>query len=175
MALLSKVGYGQVEFNKVNSQTSKEIISTMPANESITSIEMGSFVVPDYAKGEVKLPAAKGDAAYIVNNEVKCYDVRSSRKDFRLEKVEGNGHFVTQGIMPRAYALTVGDTFHTNLVEEGDTAKAGDVFVVDTTGILAPIGEATDAAMQFTVIKESTMPDGQAALKFVCTKAEYNA
>ena len=175
MALLSKVGYGQVEFNKVNSQTSKEIISTMPANASITSIEMGSFVVPDYAKGEVVLPAAKGDAAYIVNNEVKCYDARSSRKDFRLEQVEGNGHFVSQGIMPRAYALTVGDTFHTNLVDVSNTSNVGDVFVVDTTGILAPIGEATNAVMQFAVIKESTMPDGQAAFKFVCTKADYNA
>lgn len=176
MALLKKNGYGQVEFNRVQSQTTKEIITTMPAADSITSIEMGSFVVPDYTKNEVKLPVAKGDAAYIVNNEIKNYEVRTSRKDFRLEKIEGNGHFVSQGIIPRAYKMHVGDLLHTNLVEGADTITAGEKYVVDTTGILTKTadGDVTTAKMIFEVVKESTMPDGQKAIKFVCTKADYN-
>ena len=175
MALLNKNGFGQVEFNRVQSQITKEIISTMPAADTITAIEMGSFVVPDYKKNEVKLPIAKGDAAYIVNNEIKNYEVKTSRKDFRLEKVEGNGHFLSQGIIPRAYKMHVGDLFHTNLVDSADSVTAGDKFVVDTTGVLTTIGEAeATAKMIFEVVKESTMPDGQKAIKFVCTKADYN-
>ena len=153
MALLNKNGFGQVEFNRVQSQITKEIISTMPAADTITAIEMGSFVVPDYTKNEVK----------------------TSRKDFRLEKVEGNGHFLSQGIIPRAYKMHVGDLFHTNLVDSADSVTAGDKFVVDTTGVLTTIGEAeATAKMIFEVVKESTMPDGQKAIKFVCTKADYN-
>lgn len=178
MALLKKNGFGQVEFNRVQSQTTKEIISTMPAANTITSIEMGSFVVPDYAKNEVKRPAAKGDAAYIVNNEIKNYEVRTSRKDFRLEQVEGNGLFLSQGIIPRAYKMHVGDLFHTNLVDSADSVTAGTKFVVDTTGILTALGEVSGGTptpkMVFEVVKESTMPDGQKAIQFVCTKADYN-
>lgn len=173
MSLLAKIGYGQVEFNKVQSQTTKEIIATMPAANNINSMEMGSFVVPDYAKSEVKLPVAEGDAAYIVNNEIKNYEVRRSRKDFRLEKVEGNGHFVSQGIIPRAYKMHVGDLFFTNLVDNA-TNTAGDKYIVNTSGILTNTSNAENAKMVFELVKEGTMPDGQKAIQFVCVKADYN-
>lgn len=174
MALLEKVGYGQVEFNKVSAQTTKEIIATMPADSTINEIEMGMFMVPDYAKRVMKFPAAEGDAAYIVNNEIKNYEVRKSRKDFRLERVEGSAHFVAQDMIPRCYQIHVGDTFHTNLIDTFDNAtNVGSEYVVDTNGILKKSDDTSNAKMVFALEKVSTMPDGQIAAKLVCTKAEY--
>lgn len=174
MALLEKIGFGQVEFNKVTSQVTKEIISTMPADSTIDAVEMGMFMVPDYTNGVMKFPAAEGDAAYIINNEIKNYEVNKARKDFRIESVAGSAHFVAQSAIPRGYKMHVGDTFHTNLIEDfdGSTAK-GAQFVTNTNGILKKATDASTASMVFEVVKVSTMPDGQLAAKLVCTKAEY--
>ena len=174
MALLEKIGYGQVEFNKVTAQVTKEIISTMPADSTIDAVEMGMFMVPDYTNGVMKFPAAEGDAAYIINNEIKNYEVRKARKDFRIESVAGSAHFVAQSAIPRAFKMHVGDTFHTNLIEDFDESTAkGTQFVTNTNGILKKTTDASTASMVFEVVKVSTMPDGQLAAKLVCTKAEY--
>ena len=176
MALLEKIGYGQVEFNKVNSQVTKEIISNLPADDSIETVQMGMFLVPDYTNAVFKLPALEGDAAYIINNEIKNYDVRQSRKDFRLEKIAGNAHYVPQEIYPKGYKMTVGDILHLNLID-GFTGESniGDTFVVGTNGYLvkANTQTVTNASLVFAVEKISSMPDGQLAPKLVCIKANY--
>lgn len=174
MALISKDGYGQVEFNKVTSQVTKDIIVKMPTVNTISKVEMGSFLVPDYTNGVMTLPAAKGDAAYIVNNEIKNYDERNSRKDFVLTKFTGNKYAVSQEIYPRCFKMSVGDIFHTNLIEDvSNTSKAGDLYAVDTTGHLVKVTDVANISMAFKLEKVSTMPDGQTAAKLVCIKANY--
>lgn len=174
MALLEKNGYGQVEFNKVTAQVTKDIIVKLPAANTITKVEMGSFLVPDYAEGVMKLPTAAGSAAYIVNNEIKNYDERNSRKDFVLTRFEGNKYAVSQDIYPRSYKMYVGDIFHTNLIDGiTNASKPGDVFVVGTAGYLTTATDAANASMAFSLEKVSTMPDGQKAAKLVCIKANY--
>lgn len=173
MALLSKVGYGQVEFNKVTSQVTKDIISKMPAANTITSIEMGSFLVPDYTNGVMVLPT-NGAAAYIVNNEIKNYENRYSRKDFRLVPTAGTAHVLAQDMYPRCYKMTVGDVIHTNLIDSFTNATSvGNAYSVTSNGYLAPEADVDNAAMAFEVVKVSTMPDGQLAAKLVCVKANY--
>lgn len=174
MALLAKNGYGQVEFNKVTSQVTKDIIVKLPVADTITQVEMGMFLVPDYTNGVMTLPAAKGAAAYLVNNEIKNYDERNSRKDFVLTKFNGNKYAVSQGIYPRCFKMSVGDIFHTNLIEDiTDTSKAGDTYAVDTTGHLVKVTDIANFSMAFGLEKVSTMPDGQKAAKLVCIKANY--
>lgn len=177
MALLTKIGYGQVEFNKVTSQGTKDIISQMPVANSITNVQMGSFLVPDYTKGVMKRPAAQGDAAYIVNNEIKNYKEGTSRKDFRLEYTNGTAHYTAQQIYPRCYKMSVGDVIHTNLIDGfSNASNAGDTFVIDTAGYLVADKNSTNIAaakMVFEVAKVSSMPDGQTAAKLVCVKANY--
>lgn len=177
MALLEKIGYGQVEFNKVNSQVTKEIISTMPADSSIEKVEMGMFLVPDYTNGVLKLPVTEGDAAYIINNEIKIYDnVRETRKDFVIKPAEKTARYVAQPAIPRGYKMSVDDRFHLNLID-GFTAESniGDTFVVGTNGYLvsANAETVTNASMAFAVKRVSTMPDGQLAAQLVCIKANY--
>ena len=176
MALLEKIGYGQVEFNKVTSQVTKDFISKMPADDSIEIVEMGMFLVPDFSNGKMVLPAAEGDAAFIVNNEVKIYDSRFSRKDFALMKTPKTAHYVAQDIYPRAYKMSVSDTLHLNLIDGfSNSSNVGDTFVVGTNGYLvsANAETVTNASLVFAVEKISTMPDGQLAPKLVCIKANY--
>lgn len=174
MALLTKIGYGQVEFNKVTSQVTKDIISKLPASNTINAVEMGMFLVPDYTNGVLKLPATNGAAAYIVNNELKNYEPYKTRKDFRLVPTAGNAHVLAQDMYPRCYKLTVGDIFHTNLLDGfTNSSNVGDTFVVGTTGILQASNDITNASMAFQVEKVSTMPDGQLAAKLICVKANY--
>lgn len=174
MALLSKNGYGQVEFNKVTSQVTKDIISKLPASNTINAVEMGMFLVPDYTNGVLTLPAADGAAAYIVNNELKNYEPYKTRKDFRLVPTAGNAHVLAQDMYPRCYKLTVGDIFHTNLLDGfSSNSNVGDLFSVATDGILHAESNIENASLAFQVEKVSTMPDGQLAAKLVCVKANY--
>lgn len=178
MALLDKIGYGQVELNKVSAQTTKEIIANMPAADTIEQVEMGMFLVPDYKTGTFKLPTKAGSAGYLICNEIKNYDVRMGRKDFVLTKTNGSAHTVGQPIYPRGYKMHVGDIIHTNLIDglEAGTA-AGTEFALNTKGILenvATLNPGGDTiSMLFQLEKVSTMPDGQMAAKLVCTSVLY--
>ena len=179
MALLDKIGYGQVELNKVSAQTTKEIIANMPAADTIEQVEMGMFLVPDYKTGTFKLPTKAGMAGYLICNEIKNYDVRMSRKDFVLTKTSGSAHVVGQPIYPRGFKMHAGDIIHTNLIDglEAGT-EAGTEFAINTKGILENVatlnaGGDLMASVVFQLEKVSTMPDGQMAAKLVCTSAVY--
>lgn len=77
------------------------------------------------------------------------------------------------GFAPRCFKTNIGDIFTTNMVDTTGSYSVGDELFVkeDTTkhvGVLAPVnGNTPDATntMRWVVIKETTMPDGQPALK----------
>lgn len=160
MALLTKVGYGQVEPNHLSAQRTAQIYAQLPADPAITVLENGAFLKYDMAAGECN---ADGDGEFmLVYNEIKLYDQSSqSVKDFALTGT---------GMVPRLFKTNVGDIFTTNYIDTtvADTVAVGNLFEpVDagTVGVLTQVVSATAGAITFKVVKVTTMPDGQKAVK----------
>ena len=165
MALLGKKGYGQVEPNHLAGQKSGMIFAQLPVANSIDTVQNGMFMKYDVAAGEINLD---GNGEYmLVYSEVKLYDPRETYKDFVLTKDQS----VDGKIYPRLIGTFPGDIITTNLVDM-ETAKgtrAKKFLQVDsTTGILKEVTSSAEEDLAlWQVVKETTMPDGQYALKIV--------
>ena len=165
MAMLTKIGYGQVEPNHLSAQRTGQIYAQTPVNEAITELENGVFLKLNTSNNTL---GVDGSGEWmLVYNEVKLYDnQRQGYKDFVLRADETVGG----KIYPRMFKTNVGDIFTTNMIEAG--LELGDKVTPvanEGVGILAPVGEA-DAEIVFEVIKLTTMPDGQDGVKVVRTK-----
>ena len=165
MALLNKKGYGQVEPNHLAGQKSGMIFAQLPVANSIDTVQNGMFMKYDVAAGEINL---NGNGEYmLVYSEVKLYDPRETHKDFALTKAQS----VDGKIYPRLIGTFPGDIITTNLVDvttaKGSLAKK--FLQVDAdTGILKEVASDPVATLPlWQVVKETTMPDGQYALKIV--------
>jgi hypothetical protein len=168
MAMLTKIGYGQVEPNHLSAQRTGQIYAQTPVNDDIKVLENGAFLKLDSATNTL---GTTGNGEWmLVYNEVKLYDnARQGYKDFVVRADETVGG----RIYPRMFKINVGDIFTTNLIEAG--LEAGDQVTptVDTdskVGILKPVVAGADPDMVFEVLKITTMPDGQAGVKVVRTK-----
>lgn len=164
MALLTKIGYGQVEPNHLSAQRTGQIYAQLPMTDAVTAIENGAFVKYDYSAGVCDFVGA--GEWMLVYNEVKLYDkARQGYKDFALKTADA----VDGEITPRVFKTNVGDIFTTNLVELGATAYAdvtvGAKMTIGATGLLTLGNPTVDGEMVWQVVKKTTMPDGQAALK----------
>ena len=164
MALLNKKGYGQVEPNHLAGQKSGMIFAQLPVANSIDTVQNGMFMKYDVAAGEINL---NGNGEYmLVYSEVKLYDPRETHKDFALTKAQS----VDGKIYPRLIGTFPGDIITTNLVDM-ETAKgtrAKKFLQVDSsTGYLKETSSASEDLALWQVVKETTMPDGQYALKIV--------
>ena len=161
MADLIRKGYGQVEPNHMSAQRTGQIYAQLPAVSTITVLENGTFAKYNYEVGVVDFV---GDGEWmLVYNEVKLYDsLYQSLKDFALKKVDG-----TQGVItPRLFKTNVGDIFTTNMLAATATAlpAVGDKLAPGVDGILVDAGVVT-TGMLWNVVKSTTMPDGQPAVK----------
>lgn len=176
MAILTKIGYGQVEPNHLSAQGTGQIYAQTPAHSDITALENGSFLKMNSTTGKVGIT---GNGEWmLVLNEVKLYENhKQGYKDFAILSEESVGGV----IVPRLFKTNIGDRFTTNLVFPlvKDTLALGQVYEIavgaaapyDTVGVLTEV-DATDngyvaTAPRFEVIKVYTMPDGQAAVKLV--------
>ena len=166
MALLGKKGYGQVEPNHLAGQKSGMIFAQLPVANSIDTVQNGMFMKYDVAAGEINL---NGNGEYmLVYSEVKLYDPRETHKDFVLTKDQS----VDGKIYPRLIGTFPGDIITTNLVDvttaKGSLAKKF-LQVDSNTGILKEVQDSAAKAelALWQVVKETTMPDGQYALKIV--------
>lgn len=164
MALQAKVGYGQVEPNRLSAQRTKQIYAQLALKSTILSLENGAFMKYDLENEEVN---ATGDGEFLLHySEEKVYGERETRKDFRLSTADA----VDGKVYPRLMPVPVYDTFTTNLVELGAaTIAVGEIFVpTDTSGvgILTFKATAEDGDEQYKLIKITTMPDGQVGYKF---------
>lgn len=172
MALLAKVGYGQVEPNRLTGLDTHALFASLPVVNTIAVVEQGMFLKYDQANDEVNLTGAgEWKLAY---SEVKIYDrARKGYKDFALlasNAVDGE-------ILPRLVKTQEGDAFTTNLVDDGagpgpavtlvaSGIVKGDLLTVDpTTGILTKTAPSATGQMVWQVVKLTTMPDGQEAVK----------
>lgn len=181
--IVTKVGYAQVEPNRLTAQKTREIFSQLPADSAIAIIENGMFLYYDESANKVTLPKKNGGFAQLVMNEIILADERYQKdSDYVMAAAAATDYQASQAAYPRLYGMHVGDSFTTNAVElttAGVMPVAGDQFIVDaTTGYLMPIGAtaAADCDMIFqvpTVVvgKTDCLADGQAAVKFVCIKA----
>lgn len=188
---MKRVGYGQVEPNHLSAQRTGQIYAQLPAKSDINLLENGQFVKYNYADGVVDF---EGEGEWmLVYNEVKLYDApwRESYKDFAMIKDnytpgsdsithDGLGPFKGQ-MVPRLFKTNIGDIFTTNCLEKANTSGKAEVTLTDLTvgDVVAPTktngylkksdsGTTTDdTVMKWQVVKLTTMPDGQAAVKLM--------
>ena len=188
---MKRIGFGQVEGNHLSAQRTGQIYAQLPADNSINVLENGQFVKYNYKDGKVDFT---GEGEWmLVYNEVKLYDApwRESYKDFAMIKDnytpgsdsithDGLGPFKGQ-MVPRLFKTNIGDIFTTNCLEKANTSGKAEVTLTDLTvgDIVAPTktngylkksdsGITTDdTVMKWQVVKLTTMPDGQAAVKLM--------
>lgn len=184
MALLTKNGYGQVEPNHLSAQRTAQIYAQLPCDDAVEILENGSFLKYDYAAGKCSASTAASTAAttgefMLVFNEIKLYDnARQGYKDFALKKSE----MVDGVITPRLFKVNDGDIFTTNLVDV-TTAKGSRVgkllvpTVSENVAILTEKVSPANGDEVYVIVKETTMPDGQEAVKVqkLYTKHDVNA
>lgn len=188
---MKRVGYGQAEPNHLSAQRTGQIYAQLPAKNDINLLENGQFVKYNYADGVVDF---EGEGEWmLVLNEVKLYDApwRESYKDFAMIKDnytpgsdsithDGLGPFKGQ-MVPRLFKTNIGDIFTTNCLEKANTSGKAEVTLTDlvvgdvvaptkTNGYLKKSDSGTttdDTVMKWQVVKLTTMPDGQAAVKLM--------
>lgn len=188
---MKRVGFGQVEGNHLSAQRTGQIYAQLPAKNDINLLENGQFVKYNYADGVVDF---EGEGEWmLVYNEVKLYDApwRESYKDFAMIKDnytpgsdsithDGLGPFKGQ-MTPRLFKTNIGDIFTTNCLEKANTSGKAEVPLTDlavgdivaptkTNGYLKKSDSGTttdDTVMKWQVVKLTTMPDGQAAVKLM--------
>lgn len=192
MALFEKIGYGQVEPNRLTGIKQGQVLAdvavkpeTVEANDN--KIENGQFLAwnpgvgleGNLKKGELDLPVAASTYIGLVYTEVKLYSEFTSNKDFALFTTAPDINRISQSpyydkaevahetVIPRLIRLTVGDVYTTNMVEGNPVA--GDNLKLNDKGILAKDGTLDQIEVKVTDI--TTMADGQKAVKLVVVKA----
>ena len=155
---IERDGYGQVEPNHLSAPRNGQVYAQLPAADDIEVLENGIFVKYDYAAGEVNFD---GEGPwFMVFNEEKLYDERKQmHKDYAMLKDD----FSMGNPVPRVFAVVPGDIYTTNMVKEADYSVGDDLKVGDK-GVLEA-GKAGEGEHAFKVVKETTMPDGQPAVK----------
>ena len=151
-------GYRQVEPNHLSAPRDGRVYAQLPAAEEIKVLEQGTFVKYDYATGEVNF-TGKGPWMMVFNEE-KLYDERKQmHRDYAMLKEEA-----LHGVMvPRVFGMVAGDIFTTNNLADG-SYNVGDLLAPGADGVLAAGGTEGDG-LCVEVVKETTMPDMQPAVK----------
>lgn len=193
--LLTKIGYGQVEPNRILARKNGGVVADVPANADVVAdfgdrIENGRFMVwnagegfdGNLKKGELNLPVEGGSTAVgLVYSETKLYSDFTSNKDFALFTKNPTINQIAQSaiydktetpvdtVVPRLLLTTVGDVFTTNMIEteDGMLPTEGDDLTLNDKGELSTSG--TLDLVQAKVVQNTTMPDGQPAVKVVIT------
>ena len=184
---IQRTGFGQIEPNHLSAQRNGKIYAQLPAHikkttgtqidtaESITILENGQFAKYDYANGEVNFNTAPESGEWmLVYNEVKLYESKKFYKDFALK----TSNYTDGVITPRLFKTDVGDIFTTNAIKVGNTAgdvkladtdkvvlTKGDLLTVGANGFLVSGGDIESDNFVWQVVEETTMPDGDNAVK----------
>lgn len=188
--LLKKVGYGQVEKNRIQGIRAGRVLADVPVNPEVVKssgdrIENGMFLDAVYGKGfegnlktgQLELPTAESKNVGLVYSEVKLYSEYTSNKDFALFTVSPSINQMRQApiydkkaapkatVIPRLIFPTPGDIFTTNLIEtpNGELPEVGTTLKLNNKGILSTTGTLNVVIAQ--VVQKTTMADGQVAAK----------
>lgn len=166
MALLTKIGYGQVEPNHLSAQRTGQIYAQnkwVPATETV--LQNGAFLK---FNGTV---TGTGEFM-LVFNEIKLYNPTGSKQGYKDFAVTV-GESLSGEVVPRLFKINDGDIFTTNLVNYTTTYGSGLVgkLLVPTvasgekTAVLTEVTTPSAGDMVFEVLATTTMPDGQNAVK----------
>lgn len=156
--------YAQVEDNHLSAKRDGRVYAQLPADELIEILEQGTFVKYDYAADKVDF---NGEGPWMmVFNEEKLYDERKQmHRDYAMKRSD----FYDGVMVPRVLGMVPGDIWTTNNVAK-DSYSVGDKLSPSTTnGVLTKSGG--DETFVAKVVKETTLPDGQPAVKLQCIVA----
>lgn len=194
MVLLKKVGYGQVEPNRIQARKNGGVLADVPANaETVTALgdrienglvlawDAGAGFEGNLKKGELVLPTEDSKIIGLVYSETKLYSEFTSNKDFALFTKNPTMNQVRQSniydqtevphetVIPRLLFLATGDVYTTNLIgtADGKAPVLGTVLKLNAEGVFATDG--TLDLVEATVAQVTTMADGQVAVKLVIT------
>ncbi len=189
--LLDKIGYGQVEPNRIQARKKGGVLADVPVKadlmKTLEGIENGMFLAWDAGKGyegnlkkgELVYPTADSTILGLVYSEVSLYDEYHSNKDFALftknpslgqvrqAPIYGKDNKAVETVIPRLLFPTAGDVFTTNLIEtnDGKAPEVGAELKLNDKGILSTAG--TLDLITAVVAQVTTMADGQPAVKLV--------
>lgn len=165
MARMEIDGFSQLELNQVAFRRDGRIEAqcALDATDFATvPAENGMLLCVDNATRTIKFFETGSDLPIALNYTAEhMYDDRANAlQDFKLS--------IKDGFYPRLGYLAVGDKFTTNCISgDADDFVAGSYGTVSTDGsILVADTSVPVAGIDLKVIKVTTMPDGQFALKF---------
>ena len=172
--------YGIVNLRKVAGVKTGEhnIQYALDATDfAATACQNGFLLVENHYAKTLDLPASATDRIGLVACVEKMYD----ESDMSL----GNFRLNLNEYLPRIYRLQIGDMFDTNnfKYDDGDYANYAAIVTAITAGTpvyaypstngqieLEPIQNA-NAAIELQATRVVTLPAGESALMFVCTKS----
>lgn len=172
---------GVLEKNAVVYPRTGNIMAMYPLDETVEKAENGMLLGVNYAKGVIEYPSASADAIMILDTAEKEYD----------RNVVGlNQHYITPdyGYMPRLGKLEVNDRFTTSTVAYDSAVfadeaameaaiEAGSVYgkaceVAGFKGMIELTKTAPTGKVALKAVKFTTLPNGDAAVKFAVIKAD---
>lgn len=179
---------------QIYAQLPAHIKTTANGADTINILENGQFVKYDYANKEVNFTGA--GEWMMVFNEIKLYDDRWREYDKDFAMIRNN--YVTAPnnawnttasaktdsvgeMVPRVLKINIGDIFTTNCIGVANTSATAtvgnvslavtDTLEVNANGFLVKQPESNAATEYiFQVVEETTMPDGQPAVKVMRIK-----
>lgn len=167
-------GYGQVELNQVAFRRDGRIEAQAKIAAGIDYVENGMLLAIDPVARTVGMPTANEGLIALNYTAEHMYDERKpGLKNFKLD---------AGSYLPRLGYLAAGDKFTTNCLafntEDEDVKKAIQTAIAAGTCYGAPCAlgaiEITatkpEGVVALQVVEETTMPDGQYAVKFIALK-----
>ena len=157
-------GYAQLELNQVAFRRDGRIEAQCKLADGIEYVENGMILAIDQATRTVNYPSADGDDFLALNYTTEhMYDERArALKNFKLDK---------DTFLPRLGYLATGDKFTTNCISYDDAQEIDEIVATEayghahTDGTILVNNEKDGAILK--VVKATTMPDGQFAIKFI--------
>ena len=173
MAKITRKGYGQLELNQVAFRRDGRVEAQLPfSGKNGDTCENGMILAVDKANGKVEYAGEtiEGKLFAIVYTSEELYNTRTpGLKNFAL-KVEDGVVVGPEGynVYPRLGYLAKGDRFTTNTIDDTAVDAAKGVYGgVGAEGFIVLSAEAPTAGPVLQVAEVTTMPDGQAAVKFI--------
>lgn len=161
-------GYGQLERNRVQTHN-VESQCLLDATVFPNGAEVGSIVAVDKPNAAIKL--AGNIYGLLANAEVLYDPMAMGLKNYHLEA----------GKAASVLFLEKGNTFTTNTIVYDNSVYANEAAIASaltsgtaiyaaqdsTSGQIALASAAPSTGLALQVVKKTTMPDGQSALKFI--------
>ena len=160
---LAHDGYGQIELNQVAFRRDGRIEAQCKMADGIEYLENGMILAIDQATRTVNYPTTNDDFLALHYSTEHEYDERNiGLKTFKLDK---------NTFYPRLGYLATGDKFTTNCVSYDDAQDIETICATAAYGHTYTDGSIllnnTKEGEILKVVKLTTMPDGQAAIKFI--------